>query len=226
MARLLYFASLQDLMGCREESLEIPADWSVSDLLDHLEGRRPELQRMRGRYRIAVDLEMSPESRSLAGVAEVALIPPVSGGRGPWVRLGQDPIVVDEVLEAVRRPDCGAILLFLGTVRDSFQGQTVERIDYSAYQAMAQAELHRLAEQALASLEIGAVAVWHRLGPVAAGEASVAVAVASPHRRQAFEQGQWLIDALKAEVPVWKKEVGPDGSVWIEGDARVSASAS
>lgn len=226
MARLLYFASLQDLMGCREESLEIPAEWSVGDLLDHLEGRRPELQRMRGRYRIAVDLEMAQESRSLAGVAEVALIPPVSGGRGPWVRLGQEPIEVDEVLEAVRRPDCGAVLLFLGTVRDSFQGQTVERIDYSAYQAMARAELQRLAEQALACLEVGAVAVWHRLGPVCAGEASVAVAVASPHRGQAFEQGQWLIDALKAEVPVWKKEVGPDGAVWIEGDARVSASAS
>jgi molybdopterin synthase catalytic subunit len=223
MARLLYFASLQDVMGCREESVEVPADWSVADLLDHLESRQPELRRMRGRYRVAVDLEMAQENRSLMGVAEVALIPPVSGGRGPWIRLGQEPIGVDEVLAAVRRADCGAVLLFLGTVRDSFEGQPVEEIDYSAYAAMAEAELRRLAEQSLACLEVGAVAVWHRLGRVAAGEASVAVAVSSPHRRQAFEQGQWLIDALKAEVPIWKKEMGPGGACWIEGDARVSA---
>ena len=223
MARLLYFASLQDLMGCREESLDLPPDWTVSDLLDHLEGRKPDLKSMRGRYRVAVDLELASESRTLSGAGEVALIPPVSGGRGPWVRLGPEPIVVEEVLEVVRRPDCGAVLLFLGTVRDSHQGQVVDKIDYSAYEAMAEAELRRLAGEALERLHPGAVAVWHRLGGVGAGEASVAVAVASPHRREAFEQGQWLIDSLKAQVPVWKKEIGPDGSVWIEGDARVQA---
>lgn len=223
MARLLYFASLQDLMGCREESLDLPAEWSVADLLDHLEARQPRLQALRGRYRVAVDLEMADEARSLKGAGEVALIPPVSGGHGAWVRLDHEPIDLNLVTEAVRRPDCGAVLTFLGTVRDSYQNQPVERIDYSAYEAMAKAELQRLAVTAQSRLALGQVAVWHRLGPVAAGEASVAVAVSSPHRKEAFELGQWLIDALKAEVPIWKKEVGPDGAVWIEGDARVSS---
>ncbi|MCW5871993.1 MAG: molybdenum cofactor biosynthesis protein MoaE [Candidatus Eremiobacteraeota bacterium] len=225
MARLLYFASLSETMGCREESLELDPSWTVNRLLNSLEARVPALQAMRGRYRVAVDQKMvASEEFILGGAAEIALIPPVSGGGGPWVRLDYEPILSDLVLEAVRRPDCGAVLLFLGCVRDSFQDQLVERIDYSAYESMALAELKGLAEESLARLgEPSAVAVWHRLGPVAAGQASVAVAVATPHRRAAYAEGQWLIDALKARVPIWKKEIGPDGAVWIEGDARLPA---
>jgi len=223
MARLLYFASLSDAMGCREETLEIDPAWTVAQLLDHLEKRVPALRVMRGRYRVAVEQTMAESEEVVLGEAdEIALIPPVSGGRGTWVRLGVAPISSEQVLEAVRRPDCGAVLLFLGCVRNSFEGQPVERIDYSAYEAMAVRELQTLGDESLSRLgDPGAVAVWHRLGPVAAGEASVAVAVASPHRLAAFQQGQWLIDTLKARVPIWKKEVGPGGAVWIEGDARV-----
>jgi molybdopterin converting factor subunit 1 len=226
MTRLLYFASLSEAIGCREESFEVPADWTVARLLDHLETRTPALKALRGRYRVAVNQEMvADESAGLAEAREIALIPPVSGGRGPWIRLDHEPISADEVLHAVQRPDCGAVLLFLGCVRDSFQGERVERIDYSAYQEMALKELQKLADECLERLgEPGAVAVWHRLGAVAAGEASVAVAVASPHRGPAFEEGRWLIDTLKARVPIWKKEVGPGGAVWIEGDARVQSS--
>ncbi|MBX3165925.1 MAG: molybdenum cofactor biosynthesis protein MoaE [Candidatus Eremiobacteraeota bacterium] len=222
---MLYFASLSETMGCREESLELDPSWTVNRLLNSLEARVPALQAMRGRYRVAVDQKMvASEEFILGGAAEIALIPPVSGGGGPWVRLDYEPILSDLVLEAVRRPDCGAVLLFLGCVRDSFQDQLVERIDYSAYESMALAELKGLAEESLARLgEPSAVAVWHRLGPVAAGQASVAVAVATPHRRAAYAEGQWLIDALKARVPIWKKEIGPDGAVWIEGDARLPA---
>ena len=215
-------------MGCREEILEIDPGWTVAQLLDHLETRAPALRAMRGRYRVAVEQQMvDSESVVLGAVGEIALIPPVSGGRGAWVRLGVEPIIGEEVLEAVRRPDCGAVLLFLGCVRDSYEGQPVERIDYSAYEAMALRELQNLGNESLTRLgDPGAVAVWHRLGPVAAGEASVAVAVASPHRLAAFQQGQWLIDTLKARVPIWKREVGPGGAVWIEGDARVGTNPS
>ena len=223
MARLLYFASLSETMGCREESFELDAAWTVAQLLDCLEIRVPALKSMRGRYRVAVDQKMvASEGVVLGAAAEIALIPPVSGGGGPWVRLDHEPIVSEQVLQAVRRPDCGAVLLFEGCVRDSFQGEVVERIDYSAYEAMALAELKSLAEESLLRLgQPSAVALWHRLGPVAAGEASVAVAVATPHRQAAYQEGQWLIDALKARVPIWKKEIGPGGAVWIEGDARV-----
>lgn len=208
-------------MGRREEVIELSPEWKVSDLLDLLESRQPLLQSLRGGYRVAVDLEMVGEDHSLHGAQEVALIPPVSGGSSPWVRLGSEPICHEQVLQAVRRPDCGAVVLFLGTVRDSHGGQPVERIDYSAYEAMAQRQLENLVQQAEQRLGVGSAACWHRTGPVGAGESSVAVAVASPHRRQAFEVGQWLIDTLKAEVPLWKKEIGPGGEVWIEGDCRI-----
>ena len=223
MARLLYFASLSETMGCREESLELDPTWTVGQLLDSLEARVPALKSMRGRYRVAVDQKMVNSEQVVLGAAsELALIPPVSGGSGPWVRLDQQPIVSELVLQVVRRPDCGAVLLFEGCVRDSFQGEVVERIDYSAYEAMALSELKALAEESLQRLgQPSAVAVWHRLGPVAAGEASVAIALATPHRKEAYQEGQWLIDALKARVPIWKKEIGPGGAVWIEGDARV-----
>ena len=223
MAKLFYFASLSEAMGCREETLSVDPAWTVGQLPDSLEERASALKAMRGRYRVAVDQQMVASEEVVIGPAqEIALIPPVSGGGGAWVRLDHEPIVNDQVLEAVRRPDCGAVLLFLGCVRDSFQGEVVERIDYSAYESMALSELKSLAEESLGRLgEPGAVAVWHRLGPVAAGEPSVAVGVASPHRKPAFEEGQWLIDTLKARVPIWKKEIGPGGAVWIEGDARV-----
>lgn len=226
MPKLLYFASLSETMGCREENLEVDPSWTVQALLDSLEERVPALKAMRGRYRVAVDQTMIPSEALVLGQAsEIALIPPVSGGGGAWVRLDHEPISSEQVLKAVRRNDCGAVLLFLGCVRDSFQGEVVERIDYSSYESMALSELKQLAEESLQRLgEPGAVAVWHRLGPVAAGEPSVAVAVASPHRKPAFEEGQWLIDTLKARVPIWKKEIGPGGAVWIEGDARVPSS--
>ena len=147
----------------------------MGQLLDSLEARVPALKPMRGRYRVALDQRMiESEDVLLAAVTEVALIPPVSGGGGPWVRLNHEPIVSELVLQAVSRPDCGAVLLFLGCVRDSFQGETVERIDYSAYESMALSELQALGDECLARLgEPSAVALWHRLGPVAAGEASV-----------------------------------------------------
>lgn len=211
-------------MGQQEMTFEVAPDWTVAHLLDELARLRPALKPLRGAYRVAVDCEFASEEQSLQGAKEVALIPPVSGGQGPWVRLDRQEISSDELLSAVRRPDCGAVVLFLGTVRDSCLEQAVAYIDYSAYEAMALRQLQELAEQAERSLSPGAVAVWHRLGEVPAGQASVGIAVASKHRRQAFDVAERLIDRLKAEVSLWKREVGPTGSVWIEGDCRVPSS--
>lgn len=221
MVKVLYFASLSDLMGAGEENVEVGPDWTVGRLLAFLEERQPRLAAFRGAYRVAVDLEMAEEDHSLAGAREVALIPPVSGGASPWVRLDAHPIVVDEVLSAVRRPDCGGVVLFLGTVRDTFGEQPVECLQYSAYEAMARPVMERLVAAAEARLVPGSVALWHRLGEVKAGEISIAIAASSKHRADAFEVARWLIDSFKTEVPLWKQEIGPDGAAWVEGDARV-----
>ncbi len=137
------------------------------------------------------------------------------------IQLTETPISVDDCLNAVRRDDCGAVVLFLGTVRNQTGGQPVDRLDYQAYPPLALTEMEKLAAEARAKWTLGNLALWHRHGSLGPGEISVCVAVSSGHRVEAFEAGRWLIDTLKSTVPLWKKEVGPDGEVWIEGDARV-----
>jgi molybdopterin synthase catalytic subunit len=120
------------------------------------------------------------------------------------------------LLERAASPAAGAIVLFLGTTRKVTDGRQTVALDYEAYRVMA--------EQKLAELEAAARERWplveclieHRLGRVPAGEASVAIAVSAPHRREAFAAGEWLIDTLKKEVPIWKREQWSDGTTeWV-----------
>lgn len=218
--RCLFFASLQSVVGSHELELDIPEGSRVGDLLALLEGRHPALAPQRRVFRIAVDGEFAADDRPLRDGAEVALIPPVSGGSGGLVRLTECPVSVDECLEAVRREDCGAVVLFLGTVRNQTGGRPVERLEYTAYERMARTGLEELAAEIQRRFEVGEVALWHRTGALGPGEISVVVAVSSGHRPQAFEAARWAIDTLKETIPLWKKEVGEGGAVWIEGDAR------
>jgi molybdopterin synthase catalytic subunit len=110
------------------------------------------------------------------------------------------------------RPECGAVLLFLGVTREWTDGERTTQLEYDAYRTMALRELEQLAEQAANQWPLEAVAITHRLGIVPIGEASVAIVVGSAHRQAAFEAGQWLIDRLKERVPIWKKDYSPDGS--------------
>lgn len=162
MARLLYFASLSGNHGLPGGVFRTGRRLDGGAVAGLSGDGVPALKPMCGRYRVAVDQQdgRPPEGVVLGAAAEIALIPPVSGGGGPWVCLDHEPIVSEQVLQAVRRPDCGAVLLFEGCVRDSFQGEVVERIDYSAYEAMAGLELKSLAEESLRLGQPSAVALW------------------------------------------------------------------
>src|SRR5690606_28368732 len=162
-------ASLRNLVGSPELSLELPPGATVAALLQLVEGRFPVLADYRGRYQVAVDEEFAELTQVLTEGAEVALLPPMSGGTRDLVLLTEEPVSVDRCLEAVRRPDCGAVVLFLGTVRDHTQGLPVERLEYSAYQGMALKELSRLAAELRARWELGGVALWHRFGDLVPG---------------------------------------------------------
>lgn len=222
---LLCFASLGDLLGS-ERQVEMDAPAQVADLLDKLEQEIPELTRFQRRFRVAVEQEFVNLDAPLQDGAEVALIPPVSGGAQPTVQvqISSTPLSTERALEAVRRKDCGAVVLFLGTVREITGDQVTERLDYSAYEALALKELRSICEQALSRWELGGVVVEHRVGELQPGDVAVVAAASSPHRQGAFEAARFLIDTTKARVPLWKKEIGPDGKAWIEGDARVPAS--
>lgn len=124
----------------------------------------------------------------------------------------------EELLSAVRSGGDGAVALFLGTVRDHNKGRKVLHLEYQAYGEMADAEMAKIERQARERFAISAVAMRHRVGRLEVGEISVAVAVASPHRAEAFDACRFIMDALKRTVPVWKKEFFEGGEIWIEGE--------
>jgi len=229
--RVVAFASAADAIGSGDLTVELAAGSTVSDLREHLESRFPKLARHWPRLAVAVDGELVQPATELADGVEVALLPPVSGGsEAPAiataapeatnrVALSESPLDVDAITALVRDPACGAVLVFLGTVRDSHQGRPVTRLTYTAYRPMAETRLGRLVEE----LETGSgserlrIAIHHRLGEVPAGEPSVVIAVASPHRAEAYEASRTALERLKAEVPIWKREHYADGeAAWRE----------
>jgi molybdopterin synthase catalytic subunit len=138
------------------------------------------------------------------------------------VQLTHDPIDPQAVSRRVEASGCGAVVLFVGTVRDNALGNEVLHLEYEGYAPLAEKELARIAAEAEARWGV-AVAVAHRLGRLEIGEASVAVAVASSHRAEGFDACRWVMDTLKATVPIWKKEFFAGGAHWIEGPRAVPA---
>jgi molybdopterin synthase catalytic subunit len=132
--------------------------------------------------------------------------------------LTHDPIDHHALTESVRRDGCGAVVLFLGTVRDLSGDQVTVFLDYEAYPPMAEKKLAEIEAEVRRRWPIGEIAMVHRLGRMGVGEVSVAVAVSTPHRADAFDACRYAIDTLKELVPIWKKENAPDGrSEWVEG---------
>ena len=134
------------------------------------------------------------------------------------IQLTHTPIDIPLLLDSVAARQAGAVVLFLGTTREFTDGRQTTRLHYECYAEMARKELEELEREARSRWPIVECGVVHRLGDVPPGEASVAIAVSTPHRADAFAAGQWLIDALKKVVPIWKKEFWSDGTTnWIEG---------
>lgn len=133
------------------------------------------------------------------------------------ISLTDSPIDYHALTESVRSPQSGAVVLFLGTVREMTGARRTLALDYEAYPEMASAKLAELMAIAKSRWPIDRVGIIHRLGHLELGEISVAVAVSCPHRQQAFEAGQFLIDQLKVSVPIWKQENWDDGSKeWVD----------
>jgi molybdopterin synthase catalytic subunit len=135
----------------------------------------------------------------------------------PQARLVDQPIDVGGLIGAVSRPANGAILLFLGLVRDVNQGRAVTGIEYSAYEAMAARELQAIVDEAGDRFDVDDLVVEHRLGQLRIEEASVAIAVAHAHRAEVYDVSRWVIEELKRRVPIWKREHYVDGArEWVD----------
>jgi len=128
-----------------------------------------------------------------------------------------EPLSIDEAYAAVRRDDCGAVALFVGTVRDHHDGKKVTKISYSAFKEMAEKEFSAIAAEAQARWKVGAVAIAHRTGALRIGDASVVIAVSAAHRAEAFDACRHAIEALKKMAPIWKEEFYETGKAWISG---------
>ncbi len=133
------------------------------------------------------------------------------------VRLQEEPILVEEVVRTAGSQVDGAVAVFLGTARAQNAGRRVVYLEYQAYSGMAESEMTRIEREALARFGVSRIVIVHRTGRIEIGEASVGIAVASPHRAQALDACRFVIDELKRAVPIWKKEHFEGGAAWIEG---------
>ena len=142
------------------------------------------------------------------------------------VHLTRDIIDHAALTESVRHPSCGAVVTFLGTVRDLTGDEVTLALEYEAYPPMAERKMAEIEADTRARWPIGEIALVHRLGRLEVGEVSVAVAVSAPHRADAFAACRHAIDRLKEFVPIWKKDLGPQGeSEWVHPDATPGSPA-
>ncbi len=200
------FAGLRERAGSAHVDVELPDDATVADLLAAME--------LAPRSCVAaINREYADASSRIAPGDEVALVPPVSGGDGTVrrIRVTGEPLDVAALSAAVRDPRAGAVVLFEGVTRE------VPELDYEAYVEMAEPKLSAIAAQEAERHGLCAVAVEHRTGTVPLGEPSVIVAASAPHRGEAFAGARAVIDRVKAEAPIWKVELTPEGANRVEG---------
>jgi molybdopterin converting factor subunit 1 len=212
--RLRCFASVKDLVGQREVLLELPDGMTAGDLLRHVTAEYPSLSRLASSLRLAVNQEYVESGRALADGDEVALIPPVSGGVDLY-EVTENPLSLDDLARAVGQNTSGAVATFLGIVREFARGRQVSYLEYDAYPEMATATMRQIGEEIRQQWPVDRIAMVHRIGRLAIGEASVAIAVSSPHRREALQACAYAIERVKEIVPIWKREVWADGAEWI-----------
>jgi len=222
--RVLFFGTLKELLGKGSETLVLAEGATMGDVLSHYEKSQPKLRPYLPSIAMAINSEYAAAEERLAEGDEVALLPPVSGGKDEEARRAADVSLVEKeidtaaVLRAVKAGEDGAVAVFEGIVRNHSRGRRTLFLEYEAYAPMALAQMEELAETALERFAVREVAMVHRVGRLEIGETSVLIAVASAHRAAAFEACRWLIDTLKKKVPIWKKEHFEDGAVWADGE--------
>ncbi len=223
------FARLRELAGAGSLNRSLPEPATVTDVLALLENEFPAWAQAAPRTVAALNQEFVNLDARLSDGDEVAFFPPVSGGSGVGdgkFGITFNPIGLDDIAAKVVKPETGAVAVFGGVVRNVSAGKDVESLEYEAYEEMALAKLRQVAAEAREQWpKIVDIAIVQRIGHLEVGETAVVVAVSSPHRNDGcFEACAYAINRLKEIVPIWKKELGPDGTAWIEGDYLPNAS--
>jgi len=219
--RVLFFAYLRDITKTPAVELAVPQGATARDVWQELSQRWPELEHQLVRIPIVLDGKVVDLDHAVHDGAELVWLPPVGGGSPAGAvlraRLTREALDLARLISEVSAPSCGGIASFVGVVRDHDEGRRVLALEYDAYETLAQAQIAAVAAEALGRWPEARIAVEHRAGRLVVGEASVAIAVACPHREEAFACCRFVIDRVKEAVPIWKREEGEDGARWLEG---------
>lgn len=220
--QVLFFGIIKDFIGREREILDLPDGAELREVLEHYATEIPKVREIAPSLAISLNREYASGAVALKDGDEVALLPPVSGGleddERAWAIITTEKIDTNALLERIKRPEHGAVVVFEGIVRNQTRGRRTLYLDYEAYKEMAAQKMNSLAHEALARFDVQDVLLQHRLGRLEIGETSVCIVVAAGHRAAAFEANRWLIDTLKKTVPIWKKEHFEDGAIWADGE--------
>ena len=233
--RVLFFGVLRDVVGVREDSLDVPEGVRLETVFEHYAARFPKLREMAASTVLALNQQFTSTSAPLAEGDEVAFLPPVSGGGSPdppagsfthqigdsaghFFALTRCPIDGTAIARHLLRGEDGAFVNFEGVARNNTKGRATRFLEYECYEPMAVKMMAEIGADIARSHAIGRIAMVHRLGRLEISETSVIVVVTAPHRKPAFEAALDGINRLKRLVPVWKKEYFADGEVWVDGE--------
>ena len=224
---VLFFGQLKDIVGQPAAVAELADGARMETLFARLASEYPKLREMAGSIAMARNQEFVTLDEPLADGDEVAFMPPVSGGAGPWMAHAEDavsfyaitadPLDPRALAERLQTGDDGAVITFEGVTRNNTKGRLTRYLDYECYAPMALAKIREIGDDLLAKTGIRAIGFVHRVGRLEIQEASVVIVVCSPHRQAAYDASLEAINRLKKLVPIWKKEYFADGEVWVEG---------
>ena len=214
--RVLYFGFIRERVAHRrDELMSIPEGSTINDVVDLLGTTYPRFGQARGIVKLAVNEEIAPPDQALRDGDVIALIPPVAGGSGPYARVTTDPPDLQQIVRAVTGPGQGGVVSFIGCVRGDTDGKPVSRLEYEAYQPMAERSLADIVTRCEMISPGVRVAVAHRIGLLEVGDVAVVIAAGAPHRAEAFQAARMCIELIKQETTIWKKEYGPDAEEWV-----------
>jgi len=224
---ILFFAIYKDIVGKKKISLEIPDNTKVSDLRKHLTQEYPNLKATIESAVISIDRSFAFDENILNDGVEVAVFPPVSGGGltdYPTIcEITEDELDINELIQEITLPSTGAVCSFTGVVRANTQRDhphQTEYLEYEAYEDMAREKLHQIAYEIREKWNtVEGIVLVQRIGRLEAGTVTVLIACAAAHRDTGvFEAARYGIDRIKEIVPIWKKEITPQGEKWVEGE--------
>jgi molybdopterin synthase catalytic subunit len=221
--KLLFFANLKNIVSKSKVDLDLPDGANVLQLREIILGIYPQLNEVFPNVIVSINQEFAFEDDLIPDGAEIAFFPPVSGGNDTRVEISEVPIDINKLLSEATRITTGAAAIFTGIIRgETTRGKPFKTtgLEYESYIPMAEAKLNQIVDEIRETWsQVETIIMVQRIGYMDSGTPTVVVICTSSHRDSGiFEAAKYGIDRIKQIVPVWKKEIGPDGEVWIEGD--------